>query len=152
MSVEKSNYKELSDMFKIDDDTKKKIKRLNSLYRTDDDNVVEYFNNLFNIIHKDILIGSRNRYIEYIKKNIELKKSFKSLCKNKNLYKYDIYMNLYNNIKEQKEINKSLYYGRRDGLYKSLGKASLLMAGKTDNEKILNRLNKSKQYIINYYN
>ena len=142
-------YKELYNMFKFDDTTVKKIKKLNYYYRRND-NTIEYFNKLFEILHKDVLTESKNRYVEYIKKNCELKKNFKKLFKDKNEYKYDIYINLYNNIKKQMNINKKLYYGICDGLYRKIGKAKLLIDEKIYEEDF-KKLDSIKQYIIDYY-
>ena len=153
MSVEElKREEELHIMFEFDDKTKKKIKKINNYYVNNDDAVVVYFVRIFNILHQDVINTSKDRYVKYFTKHIELKNDLKELLKNKNNYTYKEYMNMYNDIKKQIEDHKRTCYSRSDSLYKTIGEAKFLLDEKIcEGKKFLKKLNKLKKYIIYYY-
>jgi hypothetical protein len=139
--------KSLYEMFKIDKKTKKEIIKLNGI-----NNVFQYFNNLFNILHKDIINESKNRYSEYIIEHTELKDKLKELIKNKNNYTYKWYIDMFNDIYKKIEEHEKAHYGPCDLLFKRIGKAKFLLDEQCcDNEKLIIKLNKIKKYIERYY-
>ncbi len=150
MSVQElKRENELYNMFEIDSNTKKKIKNLTNKYEQAG---YRYFEKLFNILHKDILNESKNRYCNYIVKHTVLKNKLKELIKNKNNYEYKYYVMMVNDIIEQMKNNKKSHFGRSDGLFKRIGKAKFLLDEKYyDEKKIIKKLDKIKKYIREYY-
>ena len=137
-----SNRKFICDMFKIDKQTQK---QLINLYHNNKDDTITYFEKLFNIIHKDIINESKNRYAEYVVKHKELRSKLKELIKNKNNYKYDIYVIMLNDIENEIDKHKHEYYDIFDDKFRRLGKAKFLLDEQYyENEKLIEKLDKLK--------
>ena len=129
-------------MFKIDKQTQK---QLINLYHNNKDDTITYFEKLFNIIHKDIINESKNRYAEYVVKHKELRSKLKELIKNKNNYKYDIYVIMLNDIENEIDKHKHEYYDIFDDKFRRLGKAKFLLDEQYyENEKLIEKLDKLK--------
>ena len=137
-----SNRKYICDMFKIDKQTQK---QLINLYHNNKDDTITYFEKLFNIIHKDIINESKNRYAEYVVKHKELRSKLKELIKNKNNYQYKYYVIMLGDIENEIEKHEREYYDIFDHKYKNLGKAKFLLDERYyDNEKLIEKLDKLK--------
>lgn len=144
MAVER---KFICDMFKIDNQTQHQLIKLN---HNNEDDVITYFEKLFNILHKDIINESKNRYAEYIVKHTELKNKLKKLIKNKNNYQYKYYTIMLNDIEEEIYKHEREYYDIFDDKYKILGKSKFLLDEQCyENEKLMKKLNKLKNKL--YY-
>ena len=129
-------------MFKIDKQTQK---QLINLYHNNKDDTITYFEKLFNIIHKDIINESKNRYAEYVVKHKELRSKLKELIKNKNNYQYKYYVIMLGDIENEIEKHEREYYDIFDHKYKNLGKAKFLLDERYyDNEKSIEKLDKLK--------
>ena len=129
-------------MFKIDKQTQK---QLINLYHNNKDDTITYFEKLFNIIHKDIINESKNRYAEYVVKHKELRSKLKELIKNKNNYQYKYYVIMLGDIENEIEKHEREYYDIFDHKYKNLGKAKFLLDERYyDNEKLIEKLDKLK--------
>lgn len=138
--------KYLCDMFKIDDQTNKQLIDLN--YNNKDDTIT-YFEKLFNIIHKDIINESKNRYAEYVVKRKELRKKLKKLIKNKNNYQYKYYVIMLGDIEKEIDKHEREYYDIFDHKFKNLGKAKFLLDERYyENEKLIKKLDKLKKKLL----
>jgi hypothetical protein len=129
-------------MLKSDKQTNKEI----SKFKYDRDiNVIQYFEKLFNILHKDILKEAKDRYAKYIVKHTELRNKLNKLFKNKNNYEYRYYIIMYNDIEKEIKKNERKYYDVFEDGLKRLGKAKFLMDEKCcDEEQLMKKLNKLK--------
>lgn len=133
-------------MFEIDKRTQKQLISLN--YNNKDDTIT-YFEKVFNIIHKDIINESKNRYAEYIVKRKELRKKLKKLIKNKNNYQYKYYVIMLNDIEKEIDKHEREYYDIFDDKYKRLGKAKFLLDEQYyKNEKLIKKLDKLKNKLL----
>lgn len=149
MAQEINSKKYICDMFRLDEHTQHQLIKLN--YRNKDD-VITYFEKLFNIIHKDIINESKNRYAEYIVKHTELKNKLKELVKNKNNYEYKYYAIMINDIEKEIKKHERECYDIFDDKYKVLGKAKFLMDEKYHSEEQLNKkLNKLREKSLHLF-
>lgn len=141
-SVQPENKKSCWSMLKFDKQTNKEISKL----RYDRDiNVIQYFEKLFNVLHKDILKEAKDRYVKYIVKHTELRDKLINLFENRNNYEYKYYMIMYNDIKKEIEENERKYYDIFEDGLKRLGKAKFLMDERCcDEEQLMKKLNKLK--------
>lgn len=141
-----SGKKYLCDMFKIDNQTQKQLIDLN---HNNKDDTIKYFEKLFNIIHKDIINESKNRYAEYVVKRKELRKKLKKLIKNKNNYQYKYYIIMLGDIEKEIDKHEHEYYDIFDHKYKNLGKAKFLLDEQYyEDEKLNKKLDKLKNKLL----
>ena len=143
-----SNKYEILSPLDLDDITKKKIKKLNNDYKNINIYCKEYFDKLFEIIHKDILNLSEELYCEYLNKSKEIKDEIKKLYEHKNEYDVNTYIK---NIKKLSLNKMTIKYKITEtfrDFFFHLGKSKYLLNNDVKNEK---QLYKQQKYFITYF-
>lgn len=139
MNSEKSSWRVLvSDKY-----TRKEIRKLDYDNKI---NVIQYFEKLFNILHKDVLREAKDRYTKYVVKHTELRRKLIKLFENKNNYEYKYYNMMYDDIRKEIDKHEREYYTIFEDGLKRLGKAIFLMDERCcDEEQLIKKLKKLRE-------
>ena len=149
-----SNKTELSNKYEIlrplnlDDYTKKKIKKLSNEYKNMCVYCKEYFDKLFEIIHKDILNLSNELYYDYLNKTTEINNEIKKLYEHKNEYDFETYTTKLKKLISDKEMYKLKITDGYRNYFLHLGKSKFLIDNDIKNEE---QLYKQQKYLIIYF-